>query len=294
MTQDFVATLVAGAGRELSFSFLDKICGHLEKAGYANLSKAWLDQPAAADLFFTGAAIPALSLESLPVDCIVQPLKNRRKKLLLADMESTIIEQEMLDELADAVGLRDKIAGITARAMNGELDFPSALRERVALLRGLPVCVLDDVAQRITLMPGAESLLKQMKAAGAKAWLVSGGFTCFAKPIAERLGFDKIFANDLVIRDGMIAGEVLEPYLDKNSKKTLLMQAISDYGLTLADTVTVGDGANDIPMLSACNEGGGMGVAYHAKPNVRSVIANQINHGDLRTLLYAQGYGQAA
>jgi phosphoserine phosphatase len=223
-------------------------------------------------------------------DCIVQPAAGRQKKLLIADMESTIIEQEMLDELAETIGLRDKVAAITARAMNGELDFGAALKERVGLLRGLPATVLDDVAQRITLMPGADALLAVMKGKGATAWLVSGGFTCFAKPVAERLGFDRVFANELVIRNGTITGEVAQPILDKNSKKHLLEKASKELGLSLAQSIAVGDGANDIPMLSACSEGGGLGFAFHAKPNVRAVIAHQINHSDLRTILYAQGY----
>jgi phosphoserine phosphatase len=174
--------------------------------------------------------------------------------------------------------------------MNGELDFGAALKERVGLLRGLSATVLNDVAQRITLMPGADALLTVMKGKGATAWLVSGGFTCFAKPVAERLGFDRVFANELVIRNGTITGEVAQPILDKISKKHLLEKASKELGLSLAQSIAVGDGANDIPMLSACNEGGGLGFAFHAKPNVRAVIPHQINHSDLRTILYAQGY----
>jgi phosphoserine phosphatase len=175
--------------------------------------------------------------------------------------------------------------------MNGELDFAAALRERVGLLRGLPVCVLEDVARRITMMPGAADLLVTMKKNGASAWLVSGGFTCFAEPVAKRLGFDRVIANELIVRDGMITGEVGEHIVDKDTKKRMLEKACAELGLSLRETATVGDGANDIPMLSACIEGGGLGVAYHAKPNVRAVIRHRVSHADLRALLYAQGYG---
>lgn len=291
MTAPFVATLVAGQGSELAPAVTQFVVDELKKSAVTDLRVAWLVEKQAVDLFFSGdyAATVKNILTDKPFDTIIQPVANRRKKLLVADMESTIIEQEMLDELADTIGIRDKVADITARAMNGELDFGAALRERVGLLRGLPVCVLDDVAKRITFMPGAVPLLKTMKANGAKAWLVSGGFTCFAKPVAEQLGFDCVYANELIVRDGMLTGEVAQPYLDKNSKKALLEKACAELGLSLADTMTVGDGANDIPMLSTCNEGGGVGVAFRAKPNVRAVIPHQINHGDLRVLHYAQG-----
>lgn len=294
MTTEWVATLVAGTGTELSPALVQSLADYVQKSGGTSPRTTWLTHNIAADITFqadTSPEVPRQILADQSVDCIVQLVKNRRKKLLVADMESTIIEQEMLDELAETIGLRDKVAAITARAMNGELDFAAALKERVGLLRGLPVCVLDDVARRMTLMSGAEALLKAMKAAGASAWLVSGGFTCFAQPIADRLGFDRVYANELVVRDGMITGDVAEPYLDKNSKKTYLEKACGELGLSLADTITVGDGANDVPMLAASNEGGGLGCAYHAKPNVRAVVPHQVNHGDLRVLAYAQGYG---
>jgi phosphoserine phosphatase len=293
MAQAFVATLVAGSGAGLSPKLVQALAVRLGKSGAADARVAWLAEGLAADVFFHGEAFPDSVSEGsadYPVDCIVQPVAGRRKKLLLADMESTIIEQEMLDELAGVIGLRDKVAAITARAMNGELDFAAALKERVALLKGLPVSVLDDVARRISFMPGAVELLAAMKADGASAWLVSGGFTCFAQTVADRLGFDRVFANQLLVEGGIITGEVAEPILDKFAKKNLLEKACAELGLSLRETVTVGDGANDIPMLSACNEGGGLGVAYRAKPNVRSAILHQINHGDLRILLYAQGY----
>jgi phosphoserine phosphatase len=212
------------------------------------------------------------------------------KKLLVADMESTIIEQEMLDELASDLGHGRETADITRRAMNGELDFATALYERVALLKGQPVSILERAAKRITFMSGAEKLLSVMKAHGAVCWLVTGGFGYFAEPVAQKLGFDKVFANDLIVHDDVLTGEVVEPILDKNTKKELLERACKELGLSMTDCLAVGDGANDIPMLTACNEGGGLGVAYHAKPKVREVVPHQINHGDLTTLLYAQGY----
>lgn len=288
----FVATLVAGKSFELTHDYVRGIADALIRSHIPDVSVAWLSDKQAVDIFFAkefGAEIIKNQLLGKPIDCIIQPSESRRKKLLVADMESTIIEQEMLDELADTIGARDKVADITVRAMNGELDFGAALRERVMLLRGLPACVLDDVSRRVTLMPGAVDLLKNIKGAGAKAWLVSGGFTCFAKPVADQLGFDQVYANELIVRDGMLTGEVAEPYLDKNSKKDFLQKACAEYGLSLADTITVGDGANDIPMLAACNGGGGLGIAYHAKPNVRAVIPHQVNHSDLRVLTYAQG-----
>ena len=203
-------------------------------------------------------------------------------------MELTIIEQEMLDELAARIGIGEKTAEITRLAMNGELDFAAALKERVMLLKGQPASLLDEVAAKMTLTPGAQALLEAMKRAGGKAWLVSGGFTFFVKKIAEQVGFDAFYCNDLKLEDGIITGEVALPILDKNSKKDLLEKACTAYGCTLAESLSVGDGANDVPMLQACHTGGGLGVAYHAKPKVREVIPNQINHGDLSALIYAQ------
>jgi phosphoserine phosphatase len=157
------------------------------------------------------------------------------------------------------------------------------------LLKGQPESILKDAAERISFMPGAETLLATIKQHGAQTWLVSGGFTCFVEPVARQLGFDHFFANRLIIGDGLLTGEVADPILDKNSKKVLLEKACADRGIALDYTVAIGDGANDIPMLSCCHDGGGLGVAYQAKPNVRAVIADQINYGDLTALLYAQG-----
>jgi phosphoserine phosphatase len=292
MSLALVATLVAEAGKEIPDSFLQSVVGQLHLAEAKDVRTVWFTDHQAADIFFKvkhDRPKAGQLVADQPFDCIIQVADHRQKKLLVADMESTIIEQEMLDELAGAIGLRDKVAAITARAMNGELDFIAAIKERVALLQGLPVKVLDDAAKKITLMPGAVELLKGMKARGAVAWLVSGGFTYFAEPIAKQLGFDRVFANELIIRDGILTGEVAEPILDKTSKKSLLDKACAENKLSLQQTVTVGDGANDVPMLSASNDAGGLGVAFRAKPNVRAVVPHQVNFGDLRVMLYAQG-----
>lgn len=294
---ELVATLVAGSPEKLSPEILRDAAAHVEKSGGKSVRAAWLAEAEAADIFCGGLTVEGLRahltvyLKEKPLDVIVQPVAARRKKLLLADMESTIIEQEMLEELAGIIGRRAEVAAITHRAMNGEIDFVGALRERVAMLKGQPVSILDHVAERMTFMPGAAELLAAMKAQGAACWLVSGGFTVFTDPVAAKLGFDKVFANTLVLRDGVIAGEVAEPILDKNAKKTLLEKACAELGLSLAETLTVGDGANDVPMLAACNAGGGLGIAYRAKPNVRAAIPNQVNHTDLKVLIYAQGEG---
>jgi phosphoserine phosphatase len=291
----WVATIVAGRGSKLS----QELLGQLATAANA-VHAEWLSPGIAADLFSEGGDAASLcgKLKKLiathPYDVIVQSKNRRAKKFLIADMESTIIEEEMLDELADVIGLRDQVASITRRAMNGELDFVAALRERVALLRGQPVSILGEIAQRISYTSGAAELVKTMKARGAQCWLVSGGFKCFVEPVAKQLGFDRFYANDLVIEDGKIVGVVNEPILDKNNKQAFLEQACGELKLSMDETMAVGDGANDVPMLKTCASGGGLGVAYEAKPNVRGVIPQQINYSDLKTLLYAQGYKETS
>jgi phosphoserine phosphatase len=229
-------------------------------------------------------------LQTLGVDLIVQPAANRRKKLLLADMDSTMIQQECIDELADEAGVGAHVAGITARAMNGELDFEAALRERVSLLKGLPAAVIARVIEtRITLMPGGKTLVATMKSNGARAALVSGGFTAFTARIAERLGFDENRANLLLIENEALTGEVAEPILGRAAKVQALEEITAQMGITPADVIAVGDGANDLGMLGAA----GAGVALHAKPSVAAQCDIRINHGDLTALLYLQGYGVA-
>ncbi len=233
-----------------------------------------------------GAAAVRDALGDAAVDVVAQPVEGRRKKLLVADMESTIIENEMLDELADFIGIRERIAEITQGAMNGELDFDAALSERVGLLKGLPVEALDRAAERITVTPGARALVRTMRTHGAYTALVSGGFRFFTRRIRENLGFDFDQANELEIRDGKLTGAVKQPTLSREAKLEALRRLAGERRLPLSATLAVGDGANDLPMLLAA----GLGVAYHAKPSVAPAARARIEHGDLTALLFAQGY----
>ncbi|SEM91323.1 phosphoserine phosphatase [Pseudorhodobacter antarcticus] len=251
----------------------------------------WLNPAIAAE--FTIPAMPAnlwdawAGLQPMGIDLVVQPSANRRKRVLLADMDSTMIQQECIDELADEAGVGAHVASITARTMNGELEFDAALRERVALLRGLPASVIDKVlANRITLMPGGPALLATMKANGAHAALVSGGFTAFTQHIASVLGFDENRANTLHIENGHLTGTVADPILGRQAKVDALHDITAKLGITPADVIAVGDGANDLGMLGLA----GAGVALHAKPSVAAQCNIRINHGDLTALLYLQGY----
>jgi phosphoserine phosphatase len=223
----------------------------------------------------------------LPIDIVVQPVGFRRKKLFLADMDSTMIGQECIDELADLVGMKAHVAAITERAMRGEIEFEPALRERVALLKDLPASVVDEVlAKRITLTPGGSTLVATMRAHGAYTCLVSGGFTLFTRAVAAKLGFQENRANELVVHDGKFTGEVKEPILGRAAKLATLVDLMESFDLDDIDSVVVGDGANDLAMIQAA----GLGVAYHAKPAVAAAAAARIDHGDLTALLYAQGY----
>lgn len=223
----------------------------------------------------------------LPIDIVVQPVGFRRKKLFLADMDSTMIGQECIDELADLVGMKAHVAAITERAMRGEIEFEPALRERVALLKDLPAGVVDEVlAKRITLTPGGSTLVATMRAHGAYTCLVSGGFTLFTRAVAAKIGFQENRANELVVRDGKFTGEVKEPILGRAAKLATLVDLMESFDLDDIDSVVVGDGANDLAMIQAA----GLGVAYHAKPAVAAAAAARIDHGDLTALLYAQGY----
>jgi len=251
----------------------------------------WLAPGIAFDLTFDGDPAEAEAtarelLGSAPIDCLVQPVAGRRKQVLVADMESTVIENEMLDELADFVGLRAPVAEITRRAMNGELDFAAALAERVALLKGLPVSVLDEAYGRVRVIPGAVRLVATMRAAGAETALVSGGFGVFAERVAVRLGFARILCNQLDIAGGHIAGTVAAPLVTADTKRRTLMEIAEARHVTLADTLAVGDGANDLPMLMIA----GLGIAFRAKPAVAAAARWRVDHGDLTALLYAQGY----
>ena len=230
-------------------------------------------------------------LQTLGVDLIVQPEEGRRKMMLLADMDSTMIQQECIDELAAEAGVGDRVAAITAAAMNGELDFDGALRERVGLLKGLPESVIDEVLdKRITLMPGGQELVATMKANGAYAALVSGGFTAFTEAIAEKLGFDENRANTLIAKDGLLTGDVGMPILGKQAKVDALEEITARLGISESDVLAVGDGANDLGMLKRA----GTGVALHAKPSVAAQCDVRVNFGDLTALLYLQGYARDA
>ncbi|WP_380055275.1 phosphoserine phosphatase SerB [Falsihalocynthiibacter sp. SS001] len=229
-------------------------------------------------------------LQEIGVDLIVQPRENRAKKMLLADMDSTMIRQECIDELADEAGVGPRVADITARAMNGELDFDGALRERVGLLKGLDESMIDHVLNtRIELMPGGKALLATMKKNGAYAALVSGGFTAFTAKVAALLGFDENRANTLIIENGKLSGEVGMPILGRQAKVDALEQITARLGISEQDVLAVGDGANDLGMLGRA----GSGVALHAKPSVAAECEIRINHGDLTALLYIQGYAQS-
>ena len=256
----------------------------------------WLHEGVACDLFLdvapdaaTMAALKA-RCEASQVDMILQPADGREKKLLISDMDSTMIAQECIDELADKVGLKAHVAAITERAMNGDLDFKAALRERVLLLKDLPEATLQEVFDHhITLMPGAKVLVATMKARGASAHLVSGGFTFFTQRVAAALGFDTHDANILEIAAGKLTGTVREPILDKESKLASLKQYAAQHNVPLAATLAMGDGANDLPMLLAS----GLGIAYHAKPVVAAQAAASIRFNDLTAALYAQGIAKA-
>lgn len=253
----------------------------------------WLEPGVAAEF-----ALPAVpenrwqvweDLQGLRVDLIVQKTEGRRKRMLIADMDSTMIQQECIDELADEAGVGAYVADITKRAMNGELDFEAALRERVGLLKGLPEAVIERVYRdRITFMPGGKALLETMKANGGYAALVSGGFTAFTARVAAALGFDENRANTLHAADGLLTGTVGEPILGKQAKLDALLEISARLGIDPAEAMAVGDGANDLAMLNRA----GAGVALHAKPSVAAQCDIRVNHGDLTALLFLQGYAR--
>jgi phosphoserine phosphatase len=279
-----VLVLVANPARSsLDDALVQQAADALCAAGARVGAPDWLAPDIACDLPFDGKA-PAMSLPG--VDAVALPADGRRKQLLVADMESTMIENEMLDELADFLGLREKIAGITARAMNGEIDFAGALNERVGLLKGLSVARLDEAARRIRYTPGGATLVATMQKHGAFCALVSGGFTYFTSIVRKALGFDFDAANILRHDGRTLAGSVEPPILGKEAKLATLDRLCLERGLHVGATASVGDGANDLPMLQAA----GLGVAFHAKPVVATQVAARIAHGDLTALLYLQGY----
>ncbi len=285
----YVATLLTNPDRPV----LNRVTVESLRNAWGGGDAVWLDPGVAADIALL--AVPAnqwevwQGLQSIGIDLVIQAAAGRRKRLLIADMDSTMIQQECIDELADEAGVGARVAGITARAMNGELDFEAALRERVGLLAGLPERVIADVIRdRITLMPGGPVLLATMKARGAYAALVSGGFTAFTGAIAGVLGFDENRANTLLIEDGVLTGRVGDPILGRAAKVQALQEISARLGITPAEAMAVGDGANDLGMLGLA----GAGVALHAKPSVQAECAIRVNHGDLTALLYLQGYSR--
>jgi len=283
-----VLTLIAGGDSRQSLPHL---------AGAVGAAVGILDEPIwladeACDLFFdatsplSAEAAARAVLGEAQIDVLVQPVANRRKRLLVADMEATIIENEMLDELADFTRRRQEVSEITRRAMNGEIDFVGALEARVRLLAGLPDHVLDQAAHRIRLRAGARELVTTMRSAGAVTALVSSGFMCFAERVAADLGFDRVVANRLDLAAGRIAGTVSPPIVTGETKKQTLITVAAEDGVPLHQSMAVGDGANDLPMLKAA----GIGIAFHAKPAVASSVQWRLDHADLTGLLYAQGY----
>jgi len=281
-----IATLIA-AGR-LDDRLLDRALGLLRELDPGADFAGWVDEGDAADLrFATDLRAARWALEEIPeTDVIVQPDSPRAKKLLVADMDSTIIGQECIDELADFAGRRDEIAAITERAMQGELDFEAALRERVGLLAGLEeAAIARCLAERVRPNPGAVTLVQTMRARGASCLLVSGGFLSFAEPVARDVGFDRVRANRLGIADQLLTGQVGSPVVDAAAKRAALIEARNELGLERADVLAVGDGANDRLMIAEA----GLGVAYRAKPTLAEVADACLDNHGLDALLWAQG-----
>jgi phosphoserine phosphatase len=290
----FVATLISNpAAPAIDAAAIERARGELAVAQ----APIWLDPGVAADIPFSGtpenhnralADRLRAAVHPSPIDVVVQPMAHRRKRLFLADMDSTMIGQECVDELADHVGVKPYVAAITERAMRGEIEFAPALRERVALLAGLRAAVVDEViADRIRPTPGARILVATMRKSGAYSCLVTGGFTLFAQRIAAMIGFDESRANTLEVdAGGKLTGKVTEPIFGREGKLATLTELTQRLGLAPDETLAAGDGANDLAMIAAA----GLGVAYHAKAKVAETAAARIEHGDLTALLYAQGY----
>ncbi len=287
----FIATLIAA--ESIGAGDISAAADRLDTAGCLVEGWTWIDEGKAADIRFAHdpvAARTAIEGAFGATDVAVQPAADRTKRLLVADMDSTMITVECIDELADYAGIKPQIAEVTERAMRGELDFASALDARVALLEGLGEDAIQRcLDERVTLMPGAKTLVQTMRALGATTILVSGGFTRFAEPVGHALGFHRMIANRLLIEDGRLTGKVRKPIVDAMTKEVTLMEAIDELGLTVAETMAVGDGANDLPMIRRA----GLGVAYHAKPVVAAAAGMRIDHGDLTALLYVQGIASA-
>jgi phosphoserine phosphatase len=287
-----ILTLISGIGTALDETILAAACATLREAGAEAGPISWLAPDLACDIPISGEGPQALEaalrrhLAGLPVDLAIQPAEGRRKRLLLADMESTIVTRELTDELAALAGMGEAIAAMTAASMRGEVDFAASLRARIAMLKGQPAALLERVKDLVELTPGARALVQTMKAHGARTALVSGGFDCFAAVAAVACGFDELHANRLVMAEDRIAGEVVEPILDRLAKRATLERLAAGLDLAPSDAAAVGDGANDIPMIEAA----GLGVAYHGKPVVAAAARFRLDHADLTGVLYLQGY----
>lgn len=294
---DNVLTLIANPATLASGVVLDDTTVSLARnalrtAGAESNAPDWLAKAQAVDIQFDGASVQDAeaavrqALGAAPIDVIAQSTDRRKKKLLIADMDSTIVIGETLDELADFAGLKAQISAITQRAMQGELDFAAALRERVAMLEGLDESCLAQTMDGIKLTPGAQALIATMRAHGAFTALISGGFSYFTDRVRQHVGFDSSLGNQLEIIDGKLTGHVIPPIVDKDTKCNMLVDTAEQMGLGMSDTMAIGDGANDVPMLVAA----GTGIAFHAHPVARQAARARLNHADLTGALFVQGY----
>ena len=285
----FIATLIAS--ERLSAGDISAAVDRLAAAGCAPREVIMIEADKACDIQIANDEGARAAIENLAtgLDIFVQKAAERRRKLIIADMDSTMITCECIDELADYAGIKPEIAAITEAAMRGELDFEDALRGRVSLLAGLSEAVIEQcLAERVVVMAGARTLVQTIRANGGHAVLVSGGFTRFAEPVAERIGFHLAIANQLGIKDAVLDGTVVGPIVGAQTKRDTLLTTLGDKGWATSDSLAVGDGANDIPMIEAA----GLGVAYHAKPKTAAAAAASVRYNDLTALLYAMGYAR--